>query len=109
MKFSAGTSTTALASLLVSFIPVNAAAFARVDLKSMLTDVSNKWTSKTTLSFPGQPQFVNATQRWTLFDEPTYFAAISPGSEQDLVTVVRGIPFLTLLHQLDADSPWSTL
>jgi len=85
---------TAIAWLWLWSNPANAAAFdtelvGRVDLKSLLTASSNNWSSTTTISFPGSPAFVNETERWTLFDEPTYSAVISPGSETDLVTVVR--------------------
>ncbi len=46
---------------------------------------------RTVLSFPGQEAFSNATERWTTFSEPTYLAAVTPGSEKDLVKLVRQI------------------
>ncbi|KAI0904511.1 hypothetical protein F4823DRAFT_634235 [Ustulina deusta] len=54
---------------------------------------------RTVLSFPGQEAFSNATERWTTFSEPTYLAAVTPGSEKDLVKLLRvvtakKIPFL---------------
>ena len=83
----------ALAGLWFWSTPANAAALGgelvgRVDLRAMLTAPSNNWSSTTTISFPGSPSFTNETQRWTLFDQPTYSAVISVGSETDLVTVV---------------------
>ncbi|KAI1456525.1 FAD-binding domain-containing protein [Annulohypoxylon moriforme] len=79
----------------------NAAAvsniYPRTDLKPLLTNET--WSPNTTVSFPDSPEFVNATERWTTFSAPTYSAAISPGTEQDLVTVIKlatshKIPFL---------------
>lgn len=59
-----------------------------IDIRSLLTSPRNNWSANTTISFPTSPQFENATERWTLFDAPTYSAAVSPGSEADLVTAV---------------------
>ena len=75
-------------SSLASAAAFDAELIGRVDLKSLLTASSNNWSSTTTISFPGSPTFVNETERWTLFDEPTYSAVVSPGTETDLVTVV---------------------
>ena len=47
------------------------------------------WSAHTTISLPGQDAFTNATERWTTFSAPTYFAAVSPGNEEDLVKTVR--------------------
>ncbi|KAI1212144.1 FAD-binding domain-containing protein [Annulohypoxylon truncatum] len=71
--------------------------YPRVDIRPILT--SQNWSSKTIISYPGSSQFFNATERWTTFSAPTYSAAISPGTEDDLVKVVklatsRKIPFL---------------
>ncbi|KAI1181952.1 hypothetical protein F5B17DRAFT_444632 [Nemania serpens] len=53
----------------------------------------------TSLSFPGQQAFSNATERWTTFSEPTYLAAVTPGNEKDLAKLLRvvtakKVPFL---------------
>ncbi|RYP18019.1 hypothetical protein DL767_009911 [Monosporascus sp. MG133] len=74
-----------------------AAIARRADLKALLT--STRWSAKTIISFPGSESFTNATERWTVFDPPTYSAAISPSTEADLVKAVQlatsnGIPFL---------------
>lgn len=59
------------------------------DLRAALTDSSNEWASTTTVSFPGSQEFTNATLRWDVFAPPTYSAAISPGTEADVVKSVR--------------------
>ncbi|OJI98007.1 hypothetical protein ASPVEDRAFT_49867 [Aspergillus versicolor CBS 583.65] len=51
------------------------------------------------LSIPGESEFTNATIRWTEYRAPSYSAALSIGSEEDLVTAVKlatahNIPFL---------------
>lgn len=97
----------ALAWLYISSVPVNAFPAIEVpndtprsvDIKSVLTSPSNKWAANTIISFPGSAQFANTTERWTLFDAPTYAAAISPGTEADLVKAVKlvrqhNIPFM---------------
>lgn len=59
----------------------------RVDVKSILSGVT--WSSPlTTVSYAGESGFTNATERWTTFDAPTYTAAVSPGSEDDVVQIV---------------------
>ncbi|KAI1660864.1 FAD-binding domain-containing protein [Daldinia decipiens] len=69
----------------------------RVDLRSVLTN--QQWSTNTTISFTGSPEFYNVTERWTTFSAPTYSAAVSPGTEEDLVRIVKlatthKIPFL---------------
>ncbi|KAF7539872.1 hypothetical protein G7054_g1801 [Neopestalotiopsis clavispora] len=60
----------------------------RVDVKSILSGVT--WSSPlTTVSYAGESGFTNATERWTTFDAPTYTAAVSPGSEDDVVQIVN--------------------
>ncbi|KAA8565447.1 hypothetical protein MFRU_006g00290 [Monilinia fructicola] len=70
-----------------------------VDLRSALTQSNIRWSSQAILSFPGQPSFSNATERWTIFDPPTYSASITVGNEADVVNAIRlakslNIPFL---------------
>lgn len=69
------------------------------DFQAALAEGNITWSSNTTLSFPGSDVFANATERWSIAHEPTYAAAISPATEEDVVTAVRiaaqnGIPFL---------------
>jgi hypothetical protein len=66
----------------------DAALAGRVDLKSLLSDPARAWSNQTTYSFPGSAAFVDATERWTIFDPPTYHAAISPGTEADVIKIV---------------------
>ncbi|KAI0184711.1 hypothetical protein EV127DRAFT_443582 [Xylaria flabelliformis] len=75
----------------------DATVIQRSDIRSLFT--SAKWSSATTVVFPGSAAFVNATERWDIFDEPTYAAAISPATEADVVQAVKiatsnRIPFL---------------
>jgi len=70
-------------------LSVHAAPSQPVDLKNLLTQSSNGWAKGTTISFPNSPTFTNATERWTTFDAPTYFAAVSPANEADVVKSVR--------------------
>ncbi|TIC99758.1 FAD-linked oxidoreductase afoF [Colletotrichum higginsianum] len=77
----------------------DAAVVKRVDVKSVLSDPANKWSKKTTLSFPDSAAFIGATERWTVFNPPTYTAAISPATEKDVIKIVNlaasnNIPFL---------------
>ncbi|KAI1771739.1 hypothetical protein F4818DRAFT_428910 [Hypoxylon cercidicola] len=70
---------------------------ARDDLRDILTN--QHWSSNTSVSFPGSTKFFDVTERWTTFSAPTYSAAISPDTEQDLVKIVKlatskNIPFL---------------
>ncbi|OTA57984.1 Glucooligosaccharide oxidase [Hypoxylon sp. EC38] len=70
-----------------------------VDLRAILTDENIKWSPQTEITFPGDEDFENATVRWTIFKPPTYQAAVSPGTEADIITAVHlardhNIPFL---------------
>ncbi|KAL4938557.1 hypothetical protein BDV06DRAFT_215011 [Aspergillus oleicola] len=49
----------------------------------------HNWDSDTVLSIPGTATFNNATSRWNLFRAPSYGAALSIGSEEDLVETVQ--------------------
>lgn len=62
------------------------ASAAPLDIKALLS--TTKWSNNTILSFPNSQQFTDVTERWTIFDPPTYVAAISPGSEDDVVKAV---------------------
>ncbi|PSS06796.1 hypothetical protein M430DRAFT_111301 [Amorphotheca resinae ATCC 22711] len=68
-------------------------------LAATLSNSSIHWSSETTLSLPNTTAFFNATERWTIYDPPTYEAALSPGTEEDVVQAVKlakqsKIPFL---------------
>ena len=69
-------------------LSVHAAPNQPVDLRNLLSQKSNSWANGTVISFPNSPTFINATERWTTFDAPTYFAAISPASEADVANTV---------------------
>ncbi|ORY71928.1 uncharacterized protein BCR38DRAFT_480404 [Pseudomassariella vexata] len=73
------------------------------DLRSFLTDPVRAWAANTTISFPSSTEFFDATERWTIFRSPTYRAAISPGTEEDVIKAVKlatslKIPFLVTGH-----------
>ncbi|TVY40372.1 FAD-linked oxidoreductase [Lachnellula occidentalis] len=70
-----------------------------MNVKAALTKPNMGWTSPNILSFPGQQSFANATERWTVFDPPTYSASITVRSESDVVKAVNiardlKVPFL---------------
>lgn len=58
------------------------------DLRALLTDPARQWAANTTVSFPGSTNFDNATERYSIFNQPTYSAAVSPGTEGDISKVV---------------------
>ncbi|KFA54577.1 hypothetical protein S40293_02227 [Stachybotrys chartarum IBT 40293] len=69
------------------------------DLAELLQDPELSFDSRTLITFPGQSNFTEATERWAQFAVPTYSAAVSPATEQDVVTLVQlaaehEIPFL---------------
>lgn len=69
------------------------------DFQTALTRNDVAWSANTTLSFPGSDTFFNATERWSIANQPTYFAAISPATEQDVAQAVKiavqnKVPFL---------------
>ncbi|KAF6225126.1 hypothetical protein HO133_010322 [Letharia lupina] len=74
---------------------------ATPDLKSLLSQPQHAWCSGTQVFFPGQANYANlTTQRWSTYEEPTYFASVKPACVQDVITVVKiatanNIPFLT--------------
>ncbi|KAI1350305.1 Glucooligosaccharide oxidase [Xylaria sp. FL0043] len=69
------------------------------NIATILTNTGVQWAPHTSITFPGDAGFENATMRWTVFRPPTYRAAISPSTEKDVVNAVRlardnGIAFL---------------
>lgn len=69
-------------------ISVHAAPAQPVDLKALLSQAALKLSNGTIFSFPDSPTFGNATERWTTFDAPTYRAAVSPATEEDVAKMV---------------------
>lgn len=59
------------------------------DIKKILTNSGNDWSASTTILFPGDEEFAEATRRWAIYKPPTYTACISPGTEEDVVKAVR--------------------
>jgi hypothetical protein len=60
---------------------------------SALTDSKNGWDPKTVISFPNSTQFINVTERWSIFDPPTYSVEISPATEKDVATAVSWVQY----------------
>lgn len=77
-----------LASLHLWLTCANSAVLARTDIRSWLSASSNHWSPNTTIGYPGSADFLNSTERWTLFSAPTYSAVITPGTEADVAKVV---------------------
>ncbi len=59
-----------------------------VNIKKVLLDGQNNWSSQTTIKFAGDDGFIGATERWTTFNPPTFVAAVSPATEEDVVKTV---------------------
>jgi len=74
-------------------LSVHAAPIQPVDLRKLLSQKSNSWANGTVISFPNSPTFNNATRRWSTFNALTYFAAVSPVNEADVVRSVRDRTF----------------
>ncbi|KAI1116255.1 FAD-binding domain-containing protein [Nemania sp. NC0429] len=79
------------------FLSVEARVVRRSDVRSLFTN--SAWSPNTTITFPGSDGFVDATERWSVFKEPTYAAAVSPATEKDVAQAVKiatsnCIPFL---------------
>ncbi|PYI24917.1 FAD-binding domain-containing protein [Aspergillus indologenus CBS 114.80] len=77
-----------------------AAPQAPIDFATLLANKTNLWSHGTVVSFPENAYFENATERWTTWAAPSYFAAVSPATEQDVVTAIKlatssNISFLT--------------
>ncbi|KAI5854497.1 hypothetical protein GGS23DRAFT_608303 [Durotheca rogersii] len=102
--FAASKLTPVLLGLAFSVGGIEALSSNLTDLRPILTDPSISWASDTVISFQGSDEFLNATERWTVFRPPSYTAAVSPASEQDVRQVLtvlrvklatsRNIPFL---------------
>lgn len=62
--------------------------YAILDLRTILLNQNNDWSANTTISFPDQESFANATERWSSYKAPSYSAVISPAVEADIVQAV---------------------
>ncbi|KAI1496962.1 hypothetical protein F5X99DRAFT_413572 [Biscogniauxia marginata] len=76
---------------------VGLVAAAPVDLRTVFSGAN--WFVNTTIAYPGSAYFEDSTERWTIFDPPTYSAVVRPGTEADVVQVIQlagshKIPFL---------------
>lgn len=61
----------------------------RGEITSILKSHAHTFSPDTTIYLPSSPEFFNVTERWTTFDAPTFSAAISPATEEDVVKIVR--------------------
>ncbi|PHH61213.1 hypothetical protein CDD81_694 [Ophiocordyceps australis] len=59
------------------------------DLRCLLLSPVNNWSTRTVVAFPGEIEFDDLTERWTVYDPPTYSAVISPETEEDLLKIVK--------------------
>ncbi|KAK9794409.1 putative FAD-binding PCMH-type domain-containing protein [Seiridium cardinale] len=48
-----------------------------------------QWSAGTTVAYPSSADFANATERWSIYDSPTYSVAISPATEEDVRQAVQ--------------------
>lgn len=59
------------------------------DIKTIFTDSGNGWSADTKIRFPDDEELAKVTMRWATYKPPTYTAAISPATEEDVVKAVR--------------------
>jgi hypothetical protein len=57
---------------------------AASDISNLLSTLS----SSTEVYYPSDANWTDTVQRWTVWEEPTFFLAIKPASVADLQTVV---------------------
>ncbi|KAF2852097.1 FAD-binding domain-containing protein [Plenodomus tracheiphilus IPT5] len=74
-------------------------ATVRATTPAPFTAANWHWSNGTTISSKGSTEFLEATERWTIYMPPTYNVAISPATEDDVVKAVKaaqqhGLPFL---------------
>lgn len=67
-------------------LQVRAAAAPAVDIRPILSGAN--WSENTIIAYPGSEHFVDSTERWTIFDPPTYSAVVTPGTDADVVQAV---------------------
>lgn len=107
----------------VAALPAAAKGECKADLKGLLTDPARHWAVNTTVSFPGDTMFANATERWSIFNAPTYSAAVSPGTEADVSKVVcrvidwhmpksllvRSVSLICMFQDQSRQNKWNSL
>ncbi|KAI1744616.1 Glucooligosaccharide oxidase [Xylaria scruposa] len=59
-----------------------------MDLKSVFTQ-GVSWPRGTTIAYPNHESFVEATERWTVYQPPSYAVAITPSDEAAVVQAVK--------------------
>ncbi|KAF3766676.1 FAD-binding domain-containing protein [Cryphonectria parasitica EP155] len=76
-----------------------AAGTTAANLSAIFDQSSYQWDVNTVLVLPNDTSFANLTERWTLFDAPSFAGAIRPATEADVAQVVQlarqnNLPFL---------------
>ncbi|KAH7302935.1 hypothetical protein B0I35DRAFT_365798 [Stachybotrys elegans] len=63
----------------------------RADLRAVLTDPYLNLDPGTIISFPDSnpDEYFKATERWSIYQAPTYSAAVTPATEEDVATIIR--------------------
>ncbi|KFA51411.1 hypothetical protein S40293_03219 [Stachybotrys chartarum IBT 40293] len=60
------------------------------DLRGILLDEANEWSSGAVITFPEDgADFYNVTERWSPYEAPTFAAAISVATEEDVIQAVQ--------------------
>ncbi|KFA47134.1 hypothetical protein S40293_10205 [Stachybotrys chartarum IBT 40293] len=80
----------------ISFVSVLGLAVSQVsatcppDLRAILLDSDLNWSEGTTITFPEDgADFAAVTGRWSIYSSPTFAAAVSPATEEDVMLAVR--------------------
>lgn len=82
---------------LLGLLVAQATATCTRDIRSILLEDGNTWSARTTITFPEDgAAFNNVTGRWSIYAAPTYAAAISPGTEEDVIKAVCSKPNIVL-------------
>lgn len=71
-----------LAATIVAAAPTYSTALAALNAASKFLDPQTKIYAEDTTGF------INATERWTEYDPPTFVISVSPATEADVATVV---------------------
>lgn len=71
-----------LAATIVAAAPTYSDALAALNTAAKFLDPQTKIYAENTTGF------INATQRWTEYDPPTFLISVSPATEADVATVV---------------------
>lgn len=64
------------------------APITKKTVDSAIETAGLKFSSGTTISFPGDSSFDEATQRWNAYKAPSYSASVTVGNEQDVTAAV---------------------